>query len=151
MGRDDMLKDYLSQNVAYDMQMLNFTGQNIFVAPGMMLWAPNPLMLNALYESFSIHARSMIDFLCGRRPPQFPDRPVAQDYVLNFKYELDQHLLDHYASLHNQQLHLGQRRIAEGAGKLSPTDMFAVYNWVRAAFEAFVEALPAQYKVVQPA
>lgn len=75
---DQELRDYSADHLYHEMWMLYDTGTRLVQDPAVH---NDPVVKNALIESFTVHARSLAKFLFPKEGKKFPDDVTSDEYV----------------------------------------------------------------------
>ena len=94
------------KHVRYEYEMLVKTAQCLYSKP------PDPVIMNALIESYAIHARNIIDFLFPDKPR--PDDITASRFLPGWNKNLPSFLKDIRREINKRVSHLTEVRIKEG-------------------------------------
>ncbi|MCK1274429.1 hypothetical protein IVB46_04125 [Bradyrhizobium sp. 61] len=139
---DDDKKDYMREHLHYEIEMLRFTHDRLKSISSQML-------ANALMESFVVHARNLMDFFYNQLDPKCfsaadflpTGDPAAQKASFGDAGKA-------YGLVHNQTLHLGQRRPTLDKDKVGPDERQTLRDAIESQIPAFEAALLSDYKTI---
>jgi hypothetical protein len=121
---------YLEHHLPYEYSMLKETFNR-------MHGAADQLHYNSYYESFVVHVRNLLDFLCDKTK-------TTEIRVTDFgqtRRDKPKEIGRTYGDLHDAVLHLGRTRPAAVEQKISLARCDTVFAWLDPAFEDFVNRL----------
>jgi hypothetical protein len=121
---------YLKHHLPYEYKMFREMFRR-------MHGAADQLHYNSYYESFIVHVRNLLDFLCDKAK-------TAEVRVTDFgqtRRVKPAEIGRTYGDLHDAVLHLGYTRPAAVEQKISLARCETVFKWLAPAFEGFLEQL----------
>jgi hypothetical protein len=138
-----------TDHIAYEIRMLHFTYQ--FLRLDALAFF-NPIMANALIESFCIHARNLLEFF--EETTSESDEQICSchftegDYKAFVDGELDGTLR---GKLHAQVAHLSYNRTKDDKDKIQPADRDVLVQFLSKEVGHFFRHLKSPYKESVPA
>jgi hypothetical protein len=126
---------YLREHLSYEVLVLRFTLMLLGTSEDALLW-------NAMYESFSVHARNLFDFLRNEKDPR---NFKASDFIEKFSVKDRNKIHGLMQTMQKQVLHLGKRRTAVIEEKINFDDVTKIAEWIETAFKQFIDELPSPY------
>jgi hypothetical protein len=130
---------YLREHLHYELLMLRFTWSRLKRVRVRLLW-------NALYESFGVHARNLIDFL---RNEQDSRNFKASDFIEKFEVAKKNKVDGVMQRMHQQLLHLGKQRTTDEDGeakKINMVDVEKIGDWIETGLAQFTRELSEPYR-----
>jgi hypothetical protein len=133
---------FLQERVGYDLAMLNYTFMRVVTArPSTM---EKQLDRNAFLESFAVHARNLVRFLCPKAKASVRN---ASDYVADFEAPNQSRLARPLLKLEQQILNITTERTTDPQERFSVDDARELYTWIVPAVLKFEEKLTPEYRV----
>ena len=137
--REEELQMCLARYIRYERTMLAATYTYLELDHG---WIIN----NALIESFSVHARNLIDFYRGKQDflaSEFTNEPYKPEYVSANTGKVGNKL---YAKLNEQIVHISKKRTIIYSEKIGPSDRILIVDALAQEWVHFRSKLKNQYK-----
>jgi hypothetical protein len=138
---DPKLKEIVEQHLTYEIGMLFWA----YGAVNLEASKPQPEghIINALIESFCVHARILNDFLLGKKN-NVPAKSVTYDYKPFASGKIDKKLTDKIGA---QIVHLGRDRTSDPASKIGGADRLLQLRSIAAELVMFRQHLRPEYQV----
>ncbi len=128
------LDEYLNDHLPYEQMMLKYTFER--VSSGEL----RQLEWNAHFESFSVHARNLYQFLTNG------DADIkAHHYVpAGFRSSKTSETIRTFEQLNRQVHHLSAKRTGDSAAKVQLDHARSAYDWLTENLEQFLNALSTE-------
>jgi hypothetical protein len=140
---NNLLQNYCTQHLPYELDMLAQTYEQLNVTKGRVL-------VNALIESFCIHARNLIEFYRGKsdvHASHFTSSKYKPKYVAANANGLGNTL---YAKLNQQIAHMSKDRTTDPKKKIGPDDRTKIIQALRLEEARFRSCLNEGCEVGRP-
>lgn len=128
---------FLGEHLPYELMMLRFTWQALNKEGGQPA-----LHSYALFESFSVHARSLCEFLTNDDDQRLVS---ASDYNPEFEAKRTDLARGKRDRMNQQIMHIGTQRANDRPAKLDLEDIEELKDWIEKEFDRFIKELPANF------
>jgi hypothetical protein len=136
MSSAQQRKEYLEEHLYYELLMLRFSYREINKSQSPLIW-------NAFFDSFVMHARNLIDFLTNDGGVQnFKAVDFTVDYIAPDKKKGGIQGL--YDKLHAHALHLGKLRPTDDEKKINVVRAQKLFDWIEKHLPNFGSKLTPQ-------
>jgi hypothetical protein len=123
----------LEEHLPYEVLMLRYTFGK--------LATPDPMIWNAMSESFAVHARSLYHFLTNRTDHLDRDH-IAKHFADYTAQDPNEKIWDTLKRIQWQILHLGRQRTIVDREKFKTGSAEEVLRWIEPRILEFKKALP---------
>jgi hypothetical protein len=138
--KEQKLKEVMSnEHFGYEVGMLTETYKRLAT-----LRIEDPILANALIESFCIHARILIDFFNGRRGVKAKE-VTLETYQPFQSGQVRQALTE---KLNTQIAHLTLKRTSVASEKIGPDDRKELFDAIMAELQIFMMHLKKEYRSI---
>jgi hypothetical protein len=131
--------EFIREHLPYELMMLRYTHKRL-------LESPRKLDENALIESFAVHGRNLLDFLY--LPADSKSYWAADFCDIWLKQRFDKATGIIYGTMHDQILHMGQKRVVTDSGKFGPAERVLIRDKIEIGFTKFVPAIKTEYRAL---
>jgi hypothetical protein len=132
---------YLEEHVSYEVVMLNYTFMRLMTSQSST--PEEQLEFNAFLESFAVHARNLVEFLCNKAEDEARS---ACDYIPAFEAPNQAGVVQALFRLENQILRMSALRTTGPQGKFDIDDARELYGWLVPAILKFQGELSPLYR-----